>query len=257
MKNALKALYLQCFADTEAFSSAVFEHIYRPEEAFVINEGEGPVSMLLCPRFSIGKLTGGYVYAACTAEAYRGRGYMARLLAAAGEAMKARGDSFSFLIPGEKGLFDYYARFGYNPAFYCENKPYEPCGPPVSGLRRAEKSDFEQIGALYRQKYAAWNYLDRDAEFYHKLNALYGPAGGGVFVGENGYVMADAGKDHVLIKEYAGDGMPDRAAGHFGLPVKLSVPAASGAPKGCVKPFTDEARKILAEKPLCFNLLFD
>ena len=54
-----------------------------------------------------------YLYAACTAPSYRGRGIMGRLIEAAKETAAANSRDFIFLKPSEEHLYTYYSKFGF------------------------------------------------------------------------------------------------------------------------------------------------
>ena len=54
-----------------------------------------------------------YLSGLCTLPEHRGRGHMADLLRAAFRFMEERGIPHSLLITQERGLVDYYRRFGY------------------------------------------------------------------------------------------------------------------------------------------------
>ena len=65
--------------------------------------------MLPCHMQARGKLfPGHYIYAAATLPAYRGRGYMASLMAAAALEGAGRGQMFSAVLPAEESLYAYY-----------------------------------------------------------------------------------------------------------------------------------------------------
>jgi predicted acetyltransferase len=59
----------------------------------------------------------GYVCGVCTRPAERGKGLMTRLMQEAMRVMCERRYALTALIPASAWLFDYYARFGYVPAF--------------------------------------------------------------------------------------------------------------------------------------------
>lgn len=254
----MKALYRACFFESEAETDAAFAAAFAPGSALVAREGGALAAMLMFPRFFCADAApGGYVYSACTAPAHRGRGLMPRLLAMAEEEMAARGDGFSFLVPGEKSLFDYYRRFGYETGFYKNESSAAPGG--AADLRKAEERDYPGINLLYEEKYKSWRFLKRSAEFYKKIEGMYGLSGGGIFVPSSGagYAVAASGGEALVIKEFFGEDMPRAVASHFRRPALVADPARAGAEKGMVKPLTPEARDALAGAPLCFNLLFD
>ena len=61
-----------------------------------------------------------YLFAAATFERSRGQGYMARLLHKAEKYCRDVGGQYIALVPASPALFDYYARFGYQTAFYAK-----------------------------------------------------------------------------------------------------------------------------------------
>ena len=67
------------------------------------------VSMLFLVNCKYSEYNGKYVYAVCTAENHRKRGYSSRLLC---EAKKYMSD-FLWLIPANDGLFEFYAKHGF------------------------------------------------------------------------------------------------------------------------------------------------
>lgn len=120
--EACKAIWLACFPDDPPEVPELFlRDILRPEEGLVCRMDGRPVSMvLMLPAHMAGdgeRLPIQYIYAAATHPAYQHRGLFARLLQAALEQAKQQGMAASFLRPGEPGLIDYYARFGYRPFF--------------------------------------------------------------------------------------------------------------------------------------------
>ncbi len=59
-----------------------------------------------------------YIYAAATQVPFRGRGIMAALIGAAVKDGAAKGCLFTFLLPSNDGLYNYYARLGFKASFY-------------------------------------------------------------------------------------------------------------------------------------------
>ncbi len=67
-------------------------------------------------------VNGFYLFAAATFIENRSKGYMSQLLKLAEEKAEEKNKSFIALVPAEKSLFDYYARFGYKTAFYAKKQ---------------------------------------------------------------------------------------------------------------------------------------
>ncbi|MDE5671235.1 MAG: GNAT family N-acetyltransferase, partial [Eubacterium sp.] len=78
------------------------------------------VSMLFLVDCRYCDLKGKYVYAVCTDEKFRNKGYSSCLIK---EAKKYMND-FLWLIPAHKSLFDFYAKFGFETKLYSD-KAYE------------------------------------------------------------------------------------------------------------------------------------
>ena len=126
---SLTALWRSCFPDSEA----VVETFWRKTEghllAFAALDGETPVSMLCAlPAALIDDcgeaLRAVYLYAVCTAPAYRRRGLCAALLAYAENEL--RDYDACMLVPDGEAMFRYYEKRGYRTAFYhtsCELAP--------------------------------------------------------------------------------------------------------------------------------------
>lgn len=116
--DALCRIWKASFPKDPPEAAADFLHEqFRPGECLIHLEAGLPVSMvfMLPAEFITGsnRLPVQYIYAAATLPEYRGRGLFAGLLNAAFSQARIRGQTASFLRPGEPGLEQYYARFGY------------------------------------------------------------------------------------------------------------------------------------------------
>jgi len=120
-KPILMRLWKLCFSDTERFIRFYFDHVYENKETLVYVKDNQPVASLqMIPyRIKIGDSYGwgGYVSGAMTHPDYRKRGYMEKLLTASFNVMRKKGYDYTFLIPQEEHLVNYYAKFGYERAF--------------------------------------------------------------------------------------------------------------------------------------------
>jgi predicted acetyltransferase len=121
-KEQVKQLWKLCFDDTDAFIDMYFDGRYRDDRTLVIREGERVVSALQVTPYQLTagdrQLSAAYISGACTHPDFRGMGLMGRLLEQTHSYMLHHGVVWSFLIPGEPWLWHYYARFGYEPAFF-------------------------------------------------------------------------------------------------------------------------------------------
>ncbi len=117
----LTQLWLSCFDD----SKEAVETFWRKTEghalAFAALDGTAPVSMLCALPVELvddcgEALRAVYLYAVCTAPAYRRRGLCAALLAYAESEL--RDYDACMLVPDGEALFRYYEKRGYRTAFY-------------------------------------------------------------------------------------------------------------------------------------------
>lgn len=109
-----RALWKQCFGDSDTYLDLFFSKLGREDTTFLCNVGEEAVGhlQLLDAAFASGGTLhpANYVFAACTHPDYRGRGVMKELLHEALREGRERGDLCSFIMPAEEWLYDYYAR---------------------------------------------------------------------------------------------------------------------------------------------------
>lgn len=119
--NGIIDLWHEAFGDSAAEIKFFLDNKFKPENTVVFEENKKIVSMLflldgeMCINDK--NYAAYYLYAACTAHEYRGRGLMSKLLKFARNAAFERNVYFICLMPAEDSLFDYYSRFGYLPVF--------------------------------------------------------------------------------------------------------------------------------------------
>jgi len=119
---ALKEMWKLCFpTDSDEFIAFYFDKIYKNDEVLIYLENEKPIAALQMIPYPI-KIEkaihlGGYISGAMTHPAHRKRGYMEKLLKESFFVMKSKNFVYSFLIPQEKWLFDFYGKYGYFEAF--------------------------------------------------------------------------------------------------------------------------------------------
>lgn len=100
------------------------------------------VSMLFLVDCKYSEYNGQYVYAVCTAEEHRKKGYSSRLISEAKKQMR----DFLWLIPANDGLFDFYAKHGFETKLFSEdvfeyNIKFNECDEIIEYLY--EGSDYE------------------------------------------------------------------------------------------------------------------
>lgn len=124
---SLKELWKTVFGDDDSVIDFFFEHAADCRDAYVYKVDGKIVSAfyLLDADILINnqRKKSKYLYAAATLPAYRRNGYMGEMIQYAFAYLQDIGYEYTFLCPAEQPLFDYYAKFGFVPAF--KEKFYE------------------------------------------------------------------------------------------------------------------------------------
>lgn len=143
--DSLVPLWCECFGD----DMATARDFYRCCGVHgVVAEEEGNIVSMInivdCEMKLDGRMiSGGFVYAACTDPAMRGRGVFRELNAYAEKYMKAQGMEFLMLIPAHDGLFPMYRSLGYiNEAYSAEYAD--------TGVSSDFDGDIDRLYSLYR-----------------------------------------------------------------------------------------------------------
>lgn len=258
-REQLLALYRACFPEDEpSFWKWIFDRLYCPGNTLNLREGDRIVAslqMLPCALNLNGQTySAHYIYAASTLPERQGRGLMARLLEQAAEEGRKRGHDFSILITQEDSLLDYYARFGYQPAFLLGMG--EPVNAAADGMiRTACEADILELNDLYEQATSGLLHGDRDARHWSLQLELFG-LGAKVLV-RDGCITAYAFADERGIIEAIG---PDAAAlaAHIqpGKPWR-TVPIENARPMGSIKPLNEKARALMEHNRCFLNLMYN
>ena len=126
LKKETRALWEQCFTDSEAFNDLYFSLRYTEERNRVIlHEGKPIAALQLLPyplKFGQTTLATRYISGACTAPEHRSKGVMKKLLIETFNHLQQKGIPIATLIPAEEWLFDYYGKFDFATVFYNESK---------------------------------------------------------------------------------------------------------------------------------------
>lgn len=139
-KSLARTIWKEVFGDDERFLDLYFTRVYRCDETllFVDYNRETAVSHLGMPVYLInwnGYLVRAYyISGAATLPEARGKGRMQSLMRTAHMKMYSRGALFSFLIPAEESLYDYYE----------ETADYVPVAKARTLFRRREEFENDQ-----------------------------------------------------------------------------------------------------------------
>lgn len=198
-------LWNEAFGDSENEIKFFLDNKYIPENTLVIEENGRIVSMLFLlegkMRISSCAYPSYYLYAACTAKDFRGRGYMADLLKKANEIGHSRKKDFICLMPGEKSLFDFYEKHGYKTVFNKKiltiNRKEFECFRIIEDYK---KCDLEY---LRNNAFSSFDFFEWDndsIEFALNHNELYS---GTSIKSCKGYFLYNQNNETFAVKEFA------------------------------------------------------
>lgn len=127
IKEQCKQLWREAFSDSEEFIDFYFSRIFSDEINHYVEGAEGRVvAALQAIPFEIKAgdtmFRAAYLSGIATSKRFRRQGFMQRLMDKTHRELEAQCYDMAFLIPAEPYLFDIYAKFGYQTAFY---KDYE------------------------------------------------------------------------------------------------------------------------------------
>ena len=114
MTNSLKELFNICFPGEEKFCDWFFENVFSAENTLVCVHDDilkGMAMEMVYDIEGLGEVT--YLYGVATSPLYRGQGVCRSLLEASHREDIKKERKASILIPGNKGLFNFYEKYGY------------------------------------------------------------------------------------------------------------------------------------------------
>ena len=170
---ALQALWTRCFGDGPAVSGAFWDR-FPPEEHTRIVAGDGVEAMASWMPVSLAGEAGAYVYAVATAPEHRGRGLCRALMGELEAALAAEGITFAALCPAEASLYAFYAKMGYEAAFF-RRTWQTPAGDREIALTPVEPDEYGALREQYLQaphcvwKEAALAYLQATGTRFYQI----------------------------------------------------------------------------------------
>jgi ribosomal protein S18 acetylase RimI-like enzyme len=142
--KGIKQVWKTCFGDEDAYIDFFFENIYRPG-SFMLLLDDGMIASMTAAFPQRLAMTGGrslpvmYLYAFATAPEYRGRHCGEDLMAYAAEYLEKEGYAAAIVVPGDKGLFDYYEGLGFKNSFYLLERDFDNTGREAGRAAAAQK----------------------------------------------------------------------------------------------------------------------
>lgn len=204
-REGVISLWQSCFGDKREYIEFFLDEC--PHTCIGIISDNVPVSMLFLLNGVIDKFRAAYIYAACTDEKFRCRGYMAQLIEFTKKYCAVNNYESLFLVPAEESLYEYYSKFGFISSF--EKSVYDVYVSDLSSYELTEITDTDEILRIRN------SFLDNICSFrFDNKTAVYAIKehffnGGKVFInrGENAdfiaFITEDSEKN--VIKEFLGD----------------------------------------------------
>jgi GNAT superfamily N-acetyltransferase len=112
-RTQLERMWQSIFLEDPHVTKNFFENIFDSAVTPVIKVDNELVSSLFLLDCKISDFKGKCVYCAMTKYAYRGKGYMKKLLDFSYDYCQENGFEFLFLVPAENSLFNYYKTCGF------------------------------------------------------------------------------------------------------------------------------------------------
>ena len=193
--TGLRRLWKEAFGDSDAFLDLFFAHGYSPRRCRCITDN-GTVTAALywfdC-RFDGKKIA--YLYAVATAVSHRGRGLCRKLMADTHALLAEQGYAGAILVPGETGLFDFYAAMGYQTIACVEQIRPTPGSAPIAVTALSADTYAARRRSLMPEKGVVQE--GENLAFLSKICRLYGG---------DGWIMAAAIESESLTAtEFLGD----------------------------------------------------
>ncbi len=127
-KENIRALWRECFRDSDEYLDMYFDRIYSDADARTIEYDGKTVSTILTQPYAIKfhgtELPITYLAGAATRRSARGRGYMTSLVSDALHQAADRGDLLCALIPAHDWLYFFFDRFGFSTVFLSDTQRF-------------------------------------------------------------------------------------------------------------------------------------
>jgi predicted acetyltransferase len=153
-KQAVRDMWKICFGDSDAYMDIYFNHKYRNENTLIYIEDNKAVASLQLLFFNFTfhgrEIPIAYLSGLCTLPNYRNQGFMKQLIIKSYQVAKEREIPLMILVPQDKGVMNYYERFGFAQTF----DPGIETLPQLSKIMEANNEDihkaYDNFNSLYR-----------------------------------------------------------------------------------------------------------
>lgn len=227
--NNMTFLWNEAFGDSEEDIMFFINQKFNPQNTLVYDVDGKIASMLFLlegnMRINNKMYPSYYLYAACTLNEYRGRGYMSLLLDFAKKTASDRGYYYICLLPASESLYGYYEKYGYKPVF--KKKIFTVSSDKIIEMPLSENYDSNNLFSLRENAFKDIDMFVWDNEsinFAFEHHKLYG---GQALSSCKGYMLHSANGSKTIVKEYCFTeffgSIKDTENVTFYLPVDYSV----------------------------------
>ncbi len=195
MTAKLRQLWQEAFGDSDESIDSFFATGFSPDRYHCICENGTPVSALYWFDCELDGHKLAYIYAVATLKSHRGKGLAKRLMEETHEILKQQDYAGAILVPGGKGLFDFYEKIGYRTTTSVREFTCKAAGDPIA-LWEIDAKEYARLrrGLLpnggIAQEGAALAYLQTYAKLY---------------AGEDFLLSATGEGASLLVQEFLGD----------------------------------------------------
>lgn len=173
----LQALWKEAFSDSDEFLDQFWTSAFSPKRCRCITtDGEVIASLYWFDCTFHGKRLA-YLYAIATEKKHRGQGFCRMLLEDTHQHLKSLGYQGTIVVPGEKDLFAFYEKFGYQVCSHFGELRAEPSGSHID-IRRIDGSEYMRLRRHFLpeggviQEGENINFLQATTELYAGENFL-------------------------------------------------------------------------------------
>lgn len=146
---AIRTLWDLCFGDDAEYIDLYLEDLFLPRHSYLL-EDDGLVRSMI---FSIpatlhtpkGPRASVYLYAMATHPDSQGKGYGLTLMDYVARCCREAGIEVITLKPADMGLFRFYAKSGYETAFYCGTRTARAVDPPAGTVNTLSPEEYHAL----------------------------------------------------------------------------------------------------------------
>ena len=176
--DALRALWQQAFGDSDAFLDGFFGTGFSPHRCNTIEKDGHLAAMLYWFDCTWEEKKLAYIYAVATDKAFQNQGLCRALMEDTHKKLQALGYHGTVLVPGNRGLFDLYAKFGYRP--FCDRESVTETAaampiavtPCTAEQYLRKRPDYLEKGSIFQDE-TTFRFLATYTKFYQGEDFLF------------------------------------------------------------------------------------